>query len=82
MKNVIIPTPTNDDNINLSDLTTRNLIIAYNGDVALGFCIFNDSDWYLQTSADTYDIERSYETLNELVLDLQKQYKNFNLKVA
>lgn len=82
MKNVIIPTPTNDDNINLSDLTTRNLIIAYNGNIALGFCLYNDGDWFLQTSADTYDATEAYETLNELVLNLQKQYKNFNLKVA
>lgn len=44
MKNVIIPTPTNDDNINLSNLTIDHLIIAYNGDKALGFCIFNDGD--------------------------------------
>lgn len=82
MKNVIIPTPANDNNINLSDLTTSNLIIAYNGDIALGFCLYNDGDWFLQTSADTYDCEEPYETLNELVLNLQKQYKNFNLKVA
>ena len=82
MKNVIIPTPTNDDNINLSDLTTRNLIIAYNGDEALGFCLYSDGDWFLQTTADSYDAMESYETLNELVLNLQKHYKNFNLKVA
>lgn len=82
MKNVIIPIPTNDDNINLSDLTINNLIIAYNGDEALGFCIFNDGDWYLQTTAEVYYIGDSYGTLPELVSDLQKRYKNFNLKVA
>jgi hypothetical protein len=72
---VIIP-EFESEKIYISDLTEEDSIVAYDGDKFLGIILYDqDGDWYLQNS--------SYCecTLAELVRDLKRNYKNFNLIV-
>lgn len=83
MRNVIIPVEVTNKKecVNLCDVTHENLIVAYNGDKAIGFVIYADNEWGIQKSAHYEDYEQWYDTLTELVRFESKKYFNFNLKV-
>jgi hypothetical protein len=72
---VIIP-EFKSENIYISDLTEEDSIVAYDGDKFLGIILYDqDGDWYLQNTC------YCECTLSELVRDLKRDYKNFNLIV-
>lgn len=83
MRNVIIPAEAREDAINLCDVSTEDLIIAYCGKKAVGFVICNDNkEWTIQTDSDTENIiGRWYDTLAELARIESKHWTNFSLKV-
>lgn len=82
MRNVIIPAEAQEDAINLCDVKVDNLIVVYSDTKAVGFIIYNDGDWTIQTDSDTESITgRWYNTLAELVREESKNWGNFSLKV-
>ena len=83
MRNVIIPVEVinKEEYINLCDVTHEDLIIAYNGNKAIGFITYADSEWSIQKSAHYEDHGEWYNTLTELVRFESKKYFDFNLKV-
>ena len=57
MRNVIIPVEiTNEDDINLNDVTSQNLIVVYNDKEAIGFIICSDEEWAIQFSSDCENV--------------------------
>lgn len=82
MRNVIIPAEVQEDSINLCDVKVENLIVVYSDTKAVGFIIYNDEDWTIQTDSDTESITgRWYNTLAELVREESKNWQNFSLRV-
>lgn len=82
MRNVIIPVEvTNEDAINLNDVTSKNLVVVYNDKEAIGFVICSDGDWAIQFSSDCENVNNWYTSLSELIKEESKKYFNFNLKV-
>lgn len=82
MRNVIIPAEAQEDAINLCDVSTDNLIVAYCGKKAIGFVVCNDNEWIIQMDSDIDHITgRWYNTLAELASIESKKWANFNLKV-
>lgn len=82
MRNVIIPAEVQEDSINLCDVKVDNLIVVYSDTKAVGFIIYNDGDWTIQTDSDAESITgRWYNTLAELVREESKKWLNFSLKV-
>lgn len=83
MRNVIIPAEiTHGDAINLCYVTKSDLIVAYSNEKAVGFVIYNDKEWTIQTESDVEsDTSRWYSTLIELARTEGKKFPNFSLKV-
>ena len=82
MRNVIIPAEAQEDAINLCDVSIDNLIVAYCGKKAIGFVVYNDSEWVIQTDSDAEHITgRWYNTLADLARIESKKWPNFSLKV-
>ena len=82
MRNVIIPTEVQEDSINLCDVKVENLIVVYSDNKAVGFIIYNDGDWTIQTDSDAESITgRWYNTLAELVRTESENWGNLSLKV-
>ena len=82
MRNVIIPTEVQEDSINLCDVKVENLIVVYSDNKAVGFIIYNDGDWTIQTNSDAESITgRWYNTLAELVRTESENWGNLSLKV-
>ena len=82
MRNVIIPIEVQEDSINLCDVKVENLIVVYSDNKAVGFIIYNDGDWTIQTDSDAESITgRWYNTLAELVRTESENWGNLSLKV-
>jgi len=83
MRNVIIPAEITQENaINIYDITENDLIIAYSNEEAIGFVIYSDKEWSIQIKSDVdYTTSRWYNTLIALARAESKNYPNFNLKV-
>ena len=82
MRNVIIPKEADPSSINLSDVDYReHLIIAYNGNIPIGFVIHDEGEWRIQETSDFSDNFTWYVTLKDLVDKLSELYSGFNLKV-
>ena len=82
MRDVIIPTEAQENAINLCDISMNDLIVAYSGNEAVGFVVYNDNEWVIQTDSDVNHITGNwYNTLAELARIEIKKWPNFSLKV-
>ena len=82
MRNVIIPKETDPSSINLSDVDYKeHRIIAFAGNIPIGFVIHEEGDWRLQETSDYNENFTWYSSLKELVNALSEQYSKFNLKI-
>jgi hypothetical protein len=82
MRSIIIPAEVQEGTINLCDVTMDNLIVAYSNNEAVGFVVYMNREWSIQTDSDHESVTgRWYRTLTELARTESKEWANFSLKV-
>lgn len=84
MKTLILPTKThNSTYIDIGEVSHHDLIMVYNNDELIGICLYNIETeyWYLQTEAGEDGLLYQSDSLYDLVITLQKYYKNLKILV-
>ena len=84
MKTLILPVKSNDEEfIDISKITSDDLIIVYNNNELIGFCIYNEYNnrWYIQNGCDIDNINYESISFYDLVKELQRKYNNLKILV-
>ena len=84
MKTLILPEENNNEEfIDISEITSDDLIIVYNDNELIGFCVYNEYQniWYIQNGCDIDNIDHESSSFYDLVKELQKAYNNLKILV-
>ena len=83
MKTLILPENDNEKFIDISEITFDDLIIVYNDNELIGFCVYNEytNVWYIQNGCNTDNINHESTSFYNLVKELQREYNNLKILV-
>ena len=84
MKTLILPVESNDEKfIDISEITSDDLIIVYNDNELIGFCVYNEYNniWCIQNGCNIDNINHESASFYDLVKELQKEYNNLKILV-
>lgn len=84
MKTLILPTKThNPTYIDITEVSHHDLITVYDNDEFIGVCLYNieTEEWSLLTESCEDGLRYRSDSLYDLVITLQKYYKNLKILV-